>query len=122
MREIPVLNRLNQRFSPRGVQFVAVAPHSATQLRAWNTSETTTAFRTEPIRYLVFPECPDNGTGGTAVLCHTFSSRFGVTAYPGTVIVDRNGNLRMQIEGFPMRENPEETLKELTELIEGLLR
>ena len=122
MKEIPVLNRLKDHFVGRPVQFVAVAPHTPRQLREWNTPEKTTAYRTEPIRYHILPECGDSlDKPGFTPTCYTLSRRFGVNAYPTSVFIGPDGALLMNIEGFPLRDNPEETLREMIRMIEGFM-
>lgn len=122
MKEIPVLNRLKDHFVGRPVQIVAVAPHSARQLSAWNTLDQTAAYRTEPIRYEVLPECPDSlDRPGFSPICYSLSRRFGVNAYPTSVFIGPQGDLLMNVEGFPLRENQDETLKELVKMVEEFL-
>lgn len=122
MKEIPVLNRLKDHFAGRPVQIVAVAPHSARQLRDWNSPENTATYRTEPIRYEILPECADSlDKPGFSPVCYTLSRRFGVNAYPTSVFVGPVGELLMNVEGFPLRENPDETLQELIQMVEGFL-
>lgn len=122
MKEIPVLNRLKDHFVGRPVQIVAVAPHTARQLNAWNTPEQTAAYRTEPIRYEVLPECPDSlDRPGFSPICYSLSRRFGVNAYPTSVFIGPQGDLLMNVEGFPLRENMDETLNELVKMVEEFL-
>jgi hypothetical protein len=122
MKEIPVLNRLRDHFADRPVQVVAVAPHSQRQLREWNTPENTGTYRTEPIRYEVLPECTDSmDRPGFSPVCYTLSRRFGVSAYPTSVFIGPNGDLLMTAEGFPLRENQDETLQELIRMVEEFL-
>ena len=122
MKEIPVLNRLKDHFADRPVQFVAVAPHTPRQLKEWNTEATTAVYRTEPIRYEILPECTDSADRpGFSPVCYTLSHRFGVSAYPTAVVIGPAGELLMTMEGFPLRENQEETLQELIRTVEGFL-
>jgi len=122
MKEIPVLNRLREHFKNRPVQVVAVAPHTARQLREWNTVENTARYRTEPISYEILPECGDTlDKTGFSPVCYALSRRFGVSAYPTSVFIGPAGELLMNVEGFPMRENQDETLQELIRTVEGLL-
>lgn len=122
MKEIPVLNRLKDHFADRPVQVVAVAPHSPRQLQAWNTPENTGTYRTDPIRYEVLPECTDSmDRPGFSPVCYTLSRRFGVSAYPTSVFIGPNGDLLMTAEGFPMRDNQDETLQELIRMVEEFL-
>lgn len=122
MKEIPVLNRLKDHFEGRPVQIVAVAPHTARQLREWNVKELTALYKTEPIRYAVLPECADSlDKPGFSPICYTLSRRFGVNAYPTSVFIGPTGELLMNVEGFPLRDNQDETLQELIRMVEGFL-
>jgi len=122
MKEIPVLNLLKDHFKGRPVQVVAVAPHTARQLREWNTVENTARYRTEPISYEILPECGDTlDKTGFSPVCYALSRRFGVSAYPTSVFIGPAGELLMNVEGFPMRENQDETLQELIRTVEGFL-
>lgn len=122
MKEIPVLNRLKDHFAGRPVQIVAVAPHTARQLREWNTPENTGTYRTESIRYTILPECTDSlDKPGFSPVCYTLSRRFGVNAYPTSVFIGPAGELLMNVEGFPLRDNQDETLRELIQTVEGFL-
>jgi thiol-disulfide isomerase/thioredoxin len=123
MKEIPVLNRLKDHFADRPVQVVAVAPHNPGQLRAWNTPENTRSYRTEPIRYEIIPECTDSADKpGFSPVCYTLSRRFGVSAYPTSVFIGPAGDLLMTVEGFPLRDNQDETLQELIRMVEEFLK
>ena len=123
MKEIPVLNRLKDHYAGRNLQILAVAPHNARQLREWNVKELTALYKTEPIRYDILPECSDSlDKPGFSPLCYTQSRKFGVNAYPTAVFVNGNGEIIMNVEGFPMRDNSEETFQEMLKMIEGFMR
>lgn len=118
MKEIPVLNKLNDHFKNSTFQILAIAPHSPSVLKQFNQTPTGTR---ETIRYDILPECPEDNQPGTAPRCHTFSRLFGVSAYPTAVLINNKGEILMTIEGFPMRENDAETLAEMIKMIEGYL-
>lgn len=79
-------------------------------------------YRTEPIRYALLPECPEDGSTGMSPKCHLISSLFGVNAYPTSVIINGKNEILMTTEGFPMRQNDEETLQEMIKMIEEYLK
>ena len=118
MKEIPVLNKLKDHFKNVPFQILAVAPHSPSVLKHFNQ---TPAGTRESMRYDILPECPEDNQPGTAPRCHTISRLFGVSAYPTAVLINRNGEILMTIEGFPMRENDAETLAEMVKMVEGYL-
>jgi peroxiredoxin len=128
MKEIPVLNRLQERLSGRGFQILGIAPHTAKQLRLFYPGDSLlnnislAQLRTQAIQYEMLPECPPDNLTGTAPRCYTISSQFGVQAWPTAFIVNRQGRIIMTKEGFPMRDNIDETLEELVKEMEGYLR
>lgn len=128
MKEIPVLNRLQERLAAKGFQIVGIAPHTARQLRLFYPGDSLlnnislAQLRTQAIQYEMLPECPPDNLTGTAPRCYTISRQFGVQAWPTAFIVNRKGRIIMTKEGFPMRENMDETLEELVKEMEGYLR
>ncbi len=128
MKEIPVLNKLKEHFKNTRFQLLAIAPHSPSQLIAFNSIDTSSGkafanrYRTEKIMYPILPECPDDGASGMSPKCHTISSKFGVNSYPTSVVINEKCEILMTTEGFPMRQNDEETLQEMIKMIEGYLK
>ncbi len=118
MKEIPVLNKLKDHFKSTSFQILAIAPHTPSVLTQFNKTPSGTR---EPISYDILPECSEDSLPGTAPRCHTISRLFGVSAYPTAVLINRNGEILMTIEGFPMRENDAETLAEMIKMVEGYL-
>ena len=122
MREIPVLNRLQEHYRGKPFRILGVAPHTAEALRIFDPADTSTASRTPRIHYDVLPECiAGAAVAQPAARCHTVSAKFGVSAYPTAVFIGGKGDLLMTTEGFPMRENDEETLREMIQLVDTLL-
>jgi thiol-disulfide isomerase/thioredoxin len=128
MKEIPVLNKLNDHFKGTQFQLLAIAPHTPSQLISFNSIDSVTGkaiagrYRTESIRYPILPECPEDGSVGMSPKCHLISSLFGVSSYPTSVIINGKNEILMTTEGFPMRQNDEETLQEMIRMIEGYLK
>lgn len=124
MKEIPVLNRLQERLGARGLRILGIAPHHADQLRLFYPGDSVrlAQYHTEAIRYEILPECPPDNLTDMAPRCYTFSRQMGVQAWPTAFIVNRQGRIVMTKEGFPMRENMEETIEELVREMEGYLR
>jgi thiol-disulfide isomerase/thioredoxin len=128
MKEIPVLNKLNDYFKGTKFQLLAVAPHTPSQLISFNSVDSISGnaianrYRTEPIRYPILPECPEDGSTGMNPKCYLISSLFGVNSYPTSVIINGKSEILMTTEGFPMRQNDEETLLEMIKMIEGYLK
>jgi thiol-disulfide isomerase/thioredoxin len=122
MREIPVLNRLQEHYRGKPFRVLGVAPHTAEALRIFDPADTSTANRTPRIQYDVLPECiAEAAADNPARRCHTVSAKFGVSAYPTAVFIGGKGELLMTTEGFPMRENDEETFQEMIRLVDALL-
>lgn len=123
MKEIPVLNRLKEYYAGKPVQLLAIGSHPPSQLAIFNPADTTgnteiiTRYRTEKIRYDILPECKEELTSR----CFTLSRLFGVNAYPTSFIVNGKGEILMTTEGFPMRENVEETFREMVKMVDGFL-
>jgi len=128
MKEIPVLNKLNDHFKNTRFQILAIAPHSPDQLKIFNGIDSLSGkaisirYRTEPIRYPILPECPNDGNAGMNPKCHVLSNKFGVNSYPTSVIINEKNEILMTTEGFPMRQNDEETLLEMIKMVEGYLK
>lgn len=128
MKEIPVLNKLNDHFKGTKFQLLAIAPHTPSQLILFNSIDSVSGnaiakrYRTEPIHYPIVPECPEDGSIGMSPKCYTISSKFGVNSYPTSVLINEKNEILMTTEGFPMRQNDEETLQEMIKMIEGYLK
>lgn len=128
MKEIPVLNKLNDHFKGTKFQILAIAPHTPSQLILFNSIDSVSGnavakrYRTESIRYPIVPECPEDGSTGMSPKCYTISSKFGVNSYPTSVLINEKNEILMTTEGFPMRQNDEETLLEMIKMIEGYLK
>ncbi len=128
MKEIPVFNKLNDHFKGTKFQLLAIAPHTPSQLILFNSIDsvsgnaTAKRYRTESIRYPILPECQEDGSTGMSPKCYTISSKFGVNSYPTSVIINEKNEILMTTEGFPMRQNDEETLQEMIKMIEGYLK
>jgi len=128
MKEIPVLNKLKKHYKGKPVQLLAIGSHSPAQLAVFNPADTTTnaeiitRYRTEKIEYDILPECPDETSSGNAPRCFTLSRLFGVNAYPTSFIINGKGEIVMTTEGFPMRENTEETFREMVKMVDGYLK
>lgn len=128
MKEIPVLNKLSDHFNGTNFQLLAIAPHTPSQLVSFNSIDSVSGkavagrYRTEPIRYPILPECPEDGSVGMNPKCYLISSLFGVNSYPTSVIINGKNEILMTTEGFPMRQNDEETLQEMMKMVEGYLK
>ncbi len=129
MKEIPVLNKLQQHFRDSAFQILAVAPHTPLQLAMFNPEDTAAVhadvisrYKTEKIIYDILPECPEDANSGYAPRCYRISSLFGVSAYPTAVFINGKGEIVMTTEGFPMRENTEETFREMVKMVDGYLK
>ncbi|MBK7888601.1 MAG: TlpA family protein disulfide reductase [Bacteroidetes bacterium] len=127
MREIPVLNRLQKHYAGKPVQLLAIGSHPPAQLAVFDpgdssNTEIISRYRTEKIHYDILPECTDESTSGNASRCFTLSRLFGVNAYPTSFIINGRGEILMTTEGFPMRENAEETFQEMVKMVDGYLK
>ncbi|MBK9400290.1 MAG: hypothetical protein IPN36_05335 [Bacteroidetes bacterium] len=45
-----------------------------------------------------------------------------MNAYPTSFVVNGKGEILMTTEGFPMRENAEETFQEMVKMVDGYLK
>lgn len=128
MKEIPVLNKLNDHFKGTKFQLLAIAPHTPSQLILFNSIDSVSGnaiakrYRTDSIRYPILPECLEDGSTGMSPKCYSISSKFGVNSYPTSVLINEKNEILMTTEGFPMRQNDEETLQEMIKMIEGYLK
>lgn len=120
MKEIPVLNKLKEHFKNSNFQILGIAPHTPSQLLKFNSPDATNKSdsASKKIEYDLLPECPEDGLTGMSTRCHTLSQRFGVSAYPTSVMINGKEEILMTTEGFPMREKDEETLKEMIRMVE----
>ncbi len=127
MKEIPVLNKLQEHFKDKPFQILAVAPHAPSQLRFLNSADTSdhsallAKYKTRQIQYEILPECPENNVNGYTPQCYTLSRLMGVSAYPTSFFVNGNNEILMTTEGFPMRENESETFQELVKTVDAFL-
>jgi len=128
MKEIPVLNKLKEYYKSAPFQILAIAPHTPSQLRLFNAKDTTAISKvvskqqSEKINYDILPECGEDSAPGSSQRCHQISGLFGVSSYPTSVFINAKGEIVMTTEGFPMRENDQETLQEMIKLIDGFLK
>ncbi|MBK7966989.1 MAG: hypothetical protein IPK10_18105 [Bacteroidetes bacterium] len=128
MKEIPVLNKLYDHFKGTKFQLLAIAPHTPSQLISFNSVDSMTKiavaskYRTESIRYPILPECPEDGSQGMNPKCYLISSLFGVNSYPTSVVINEKHEILMTTEGFPMRQNDEETYLEMMKMINEYLK
>ena len=118
MKEIPLLVRLQQHYGEKKLRIIGIAPHSPSQVKAFAERKKLQGVN---INYVLTGECPEDNQTSIAPRCHAVSQLFGVSNYPTSVIVDAKGNILMSIEGFPMRNNDEETFQEMVKLIDGFL-
>lgn len=128
MKEIPVLNKLSDYFKGTKFQLLAIAPHTPSQLVSFNSIDSISGkaiasrYRTEPIRYSILPECPEDGSTGMNPKCHLISPLFGVNSFPTSVVIGEKNEILMTTEGFPMRQNDEETLQEMIKMVQEYLK
>ena len=112
MKEAPALNQLYNEVSSDTLQMLCIAPHTATQMADYN-SDATNRFSlirkangVDPIPYPVVAECtmPKEGRAPNVIgpECNTLSSRFLVSGYPVTLLVDRKGIIRNVYQGFSL--------------------
>lgn len=119
MKEIPLLIRLQEYYGESRLRIIGIAPHPPSQVKAFAERKNAQGL---DINYTLAGECPEDGQTGTAPRCHTVSRLFGVSNYPTSVIADASGNILMTLEGFPMRNNDEETFQEMVKMIDGFLK
>lgn len=82
----PVLRALHDRYHPRGVRFLAVAPFASREADRPGTESLTLIREFQRVRRIGFPILPD--------FDRRVSRSFGVTHVPEVIVIDRSGILR----------------------------
>ena len=139
MNEIGMLNRLNDEYKSRHVQFLCVARQMREQMVQFNDDSTSLfgklrkALGVPPMNYSIQPACADAESkmikGGSdseqhidmKSECSTITDVFGVTAFPTAFFVNKQGVIRTIKRGGPPNQHDEHFYEEMKARIDSML-
>jgi len=139
MNEIGMMNRLNDEYKSRNVQFLCVARQMRDQMTEFN-SDTSSLFGklrkamgVPPIGYPIQPACADGeskmikGESDAGIRievrseCNTITDLYGVSSFPTAFFVDKQGIIRKIKKGGPPNQHDEHFYEEMKASIDSML-
>lgn len=137
MNEIGMMNRLNDEYKSRNVQFLCVARQMRQQMVEFNEDSTSLfgkvrkALGVPPMNYAIQPACADaesrmiKGDSGHDIQmkseCNTITDVYSVTSFPTAFFVNRQGVIRKVKKGGPPNQHHEPFYEEMKASIDSML-